>query len=118
MPRPKTEGQVRTFKTLLGSRHLLAASLGAFAGALIATFEPSHWSNLAFMPWYVEWFSLPAFVVMVSIAVVARIDIISDLADPVVVARFWTGSMALSLALWCLAASFGIQQLHRLMRSR
>jgi len=73
-----------------------AFAIGAAVGAFMAIVMPDRWSNLAYTPWFVDWFVSPSFMVFASICIVFGIDFISNGgADVHLLATLWTLSVAL-----------------------
>jgi hypothetical protein len=87
--------------------------MGALVGAALAFLMPDNWSNLAFFPWYVSWFIVPAFLIYGGIAFAFHIDIISDAANLILVSALWAFSVALVLAVYAVIVQAVITYVQR-----
>lgn len=62
---------------------------------------PDEWSNLAFMPWYVIWFTVPAFILFAFTSFAFHIDVISNVAANVAqVEGLWALAIAMTFAVY------------------
>src|SRR6476619_4199046 len=68
---------------------LLGLAVGSIAGALIRIGTPDSWWNLAFMPWYAMPVALPSFYLLIVMALLLRIDVLSDAANQMLVDALW-----------------------------
>lgn len=74
------------------------STAGFIAGVATAVWMPADWSNLAFAPWYVVWFVLPAFVLFATICIPLGIDFISNTANAALVTPTWILAVAVVMA--------------------
>ena len=72
-----------TMKWAVRRRLRLAGMVGAFFGSALPFVTPDAWWNLAFVPWYAAWVTLPSMAIVAGACLLLRIDFISD-AAPVV----------------------------------
>ena len=62
-------------------RFVVALTTGSALGISLPFITPDHWWNLAYMPLYTGWFTMPADLLFIRVCNVLHVDWLSDAAD-------------------------------------
>jgi hypothetical protein len=93
-------------------RFIIVVLIGSAAGLLLPFITPDHWWNLAFMPLYASWFTLPTDLMFILLCNIFRIDWLSDAANKVLL----TTMQAVSSCIMGASYSITLYALYALVR--